>query len=465
MINYQQVYWHSGLYLQPQHFQLTDLQHQYWHYRFSQLGMPFLWGVISFELDQAALLNDELSARQVVLLFQDGALVDCSINAVLSPYSLGELWSSREQPMPLYVGLRKLNPEQSNVTNEGNTPTEPQEIKRWTLQDNARVQPDLFGDGPDADLHTLSFHLRFFLQEQLSETSGYMLLRVGQLRSAVDGIVFDEHEMVPCLSLEATPAIKRWVNIFCRTVHSKIRRLEGLKRQGFALSKYTPDEFNELMAVLQVLCRYSAKLECLRQGGQVHPWYFYGVVKQLNIELLCLTPATERPEDSEILNTLALAYDHYDMGTSLNHLSDQFDRIINKLLNIPGFRITFRSEADGYYIASLDKNAMVETSTIYLCLNSMQFSDQNEDFIKSENIKLCPQDVVNELINYSLPGIPLSYLTRLPHNLSVRDDTYCFRLDSSHALWSKVIEVKSIIFYWINAPADLQVELVWTGEQ
>lgn len=465
MMNYQPVYWHSGLYLHPQHLQLTDLQHQYWHYRFSQLGMPFLWGVISFGLDSAALLNDELSTRQAVLLFQDGALVDCSMNAVLSPRSLDELWPSREHPMPLYIGLRKLHPEQSNVTKEGSKSTEFQEIKRWTLQDNARVQPDLFGDGPEADLHTLSYYLRFFLHHELSETSGYLLLRVGQLRSAVDGIVFDEHEMAPCLSLEATPAIKRWVNVFCQTVKSKIRRLEALKLQGSSLSKYTPDEFSELMAVLQTLCRYISQLEMFRQAGQVHPWYFYGVVRQLNTELLCLSPAAEHQQGSEILNTLSLAYDHHDMGASLNNISEQFKLIINKLLSISGIRTTFRSEDGVRYIASLESIATVETATIYLCLNSMQFSDHNENFIKSENIKLCPSGVINKLINYSLPGIPLSYISRLPHNLSVRDDTYCFRLDSSSPLWSTVLAEKSIIFYWVNAPADLQIELVWTGEQ
>jgi len=86
--HFQSIYWHSGLYLQPQHFQLTDIQQQYWNHRHHQLSTPFYWGMIRFELDLQALRNQELSATHAVLLFPDGALIDCDVNGILPPRSL-----------------------------------------------------------------------------------------------------------------------------------------------------------------------------------------------------------------------------------------------------------------------------------------------------------------------------------------------------------------------------------------
>ncbi len=47
--------WHQGLFLQPQHFQLSDLYHASLLTPLQKYLIPHLWGVARMEIRQAAL--------------------------------------------------------------------------------------------------------------------------------------------------------------------------------------------------------------------------------------------------------------------------------------------------------------------------------------------------------------------------------------------------------------------------
>lgn len=458
--HFQHIYWHSGLYLQPQHFQLSDLQQQYWDYRYHELHSPFGWGMIRFELDPLALLNHELSASHAVLLFPDGTLVDCEVNGILPARTLHQFAENYSQPVPFFIGVRRFHPEQANVAEGDSLPVDSQAARRWTLQGNARVQRDLFGDGPDADIQTLRYHLRFFLEHEVAETTGYSLLPAGVLCYHDGEIVADEGVIVPSLSLQATTAGRKWLNDFCQTLLSKIRRLENLKAEGSALTKYTPDEFRTLMLILQILCRYAATLEQYRQVSPVHPWQVFIVIQQLNAELLSVSTANS----GTLVALLRTPWEHQKPTQVFRAVAAMFDNLISQLLNMSGSRTRLQSAGEGRYTASLEHIDAPVGAEIYLCLASPRLSVDDNPFVDEENCRLCAPGQLDNLIKYSLPGIPLHAVQRLPHNLSVRDDAYCFRVDSHSPLWRDVWQQKQITFYRNDTPADLQVELLWMGE-
>lgn len=459
--HFQPVYWHSGLYLQPQHFQLTDIQQQYWNHRYHQISHPFYWGMIRFELDLQALRNQELSINHAVLLFPDGALVDCDVNGVLPSRSLHQFTESYTQPIPFYIGLRRFQPGNSNVIERDTLPVNIQEVCRWTLHNNSCLQPDLFGKGPDADIQTLRYQLSFFLENEIEELTGYSLLPAGVLNNQDGNIILDEQMIVPSLSMNATVAGKKWLNGFCQTLLSKIRRLEILKTEGKALTKCTPDEFRTLMLILQTLCRYAAVLEQYRLTESIHPWQIYIVLQQLNAELLSFNTTNSSVDSEALINALRTPWDHQKPDQALHSVVSRFDYVIDQLLSLSGSRAVLRPAGEGRYLSSIEHVAVSAEAEVYLCLNSAQFSAYEVRPVDEENSKLCAPGQLENLINYSLPGVPLIVLQRLPHNLSVRDDAFCYRLDTRSPLWSTAWQEKQVIFYWMDAPADLQVELLW----
>jgi type VI secretion system protein ImpJ len=455
----QPIYWHSGLHLQPQHFQLTDIQQQYWNHRYIQLTSPFFWGVVSFKLDLQALANFELSVIKAVFLFPDGALVDCEINGVLPTRPLQKLLDRYSKPMPFYVGLRNFHPGQANVEASEELSTEEKYIKRWTLQGNTKIQRDLFGNGPDADIQTLSYHLRFFIDNE--EAEGYTLLPLGILNFEGNCVELDDSVMVPCLTLNATPAIEKWINSFCKKVISKIRKLETLKLQGSASSKCSKDDYRMLMTVLQILSRYAVLLCQYQQTEHQHPRFFYNAVQQLNAELTSVNPMSEEMLSDELSETIQTSWDHHHPGDSFIRISKRFDHIINKLFNVSDSRVFFKLASKGYYSATLENIDTKVSSQIYLCLYSERLPLLCENTSFREGSKLCSPEQLENLISYSLPGVSFSYINRLPHKISVVDSTSCFLIDQRDELWNMIIDVNEITLYWTDAPDDLQVSLIF----
>lgn len=463
-MNYQQpIHWHSGLFLQPQHFQLSDLYHQYWRQRQIDLTLPYGWGVVRFELDNNALQNGHLTATQAVFVFPDGTFVDTQINAILPARTLHQVWRVSDNPLRVYVGVRHFNPEQANVADSDDGVFPEAKAQRWSVADKLHVCRDIYGDGPDAEISTLKYELRFFLHEELNELSGFDLLPLLHLNCSEGQFIIDNQFVPPCLSISATGAIKHWVTKVSGLAISKIRRLETLQSQGSAELHCTKDEFKNMMEVLGILCRNVAQLEYFKQSPHVHPWYYIGILRQLNIELLSLCNDTSAGEASKLLAALNAKYEHTMLGQILHELYHQFSSLMNRMLSISNSRYLMKKNENNFYVTTLDAKDFSGCEVFYLCLCSSLLSGSDEYYFNSQNIKLLPLDKVKEVLSYSLGGIPLTFISCLPYNLSVRDDACCFRIDHHHLFWKNAITDKKITLYWSNAPEDLRAEIIWAG--
>lgn len=69
------IYWHSGQYLEPQHFQDTDWYNHCARTEILKLCRPFFEGVIRLDVDAAALAEGTLAFTAAELMFIDGSHV------------------------------------------------------------------------------------------------------------------------------------------------------------------------------------------------------------------------------------------------------------------------------------------------------------------------------------------------------------------------------------------------------
>lgn len=463
-MNYlQQIHWHSGLFLQPQHFQLNDLQHQYWLQRQIDLTLPCGWGIVRFELDFNALQNGLLSALQAIFVFSDGTFVDTQINAVLPSRSFDQVWQVSDKPLQVYVGVCRFNPEQANVSGSNIGVLPEAEAKRWSVEDNSLICKDIYGDSPDAEISTLKYELRFFLDDELSALSGFDLLPLVRLNRSDEKFIIDNQFVPPCLSISATGVIKHWVTKISDLVISKIRRLKALQSLDSAELHCTKDEYRIMMDVLGILCRNAAQLEYFKASPHVHPWYYIGSLRQLNIELLSLRYDSNLNEKNQLLVALNSKYEHTNLGKIFYGLYCQCLYLVDQILSVSNSRRLLKKCEDNFYLTTFDDNDFSGNEVFYLCLYSNLLSGRDECYFNSQNIKLLPTGKIKEVLNYSLGGIPLTLLSRLPYNISVRDDTFCFRIDHRHIFWQDAIIDNKIILYWSSAPEDLRAEIIWAG--
>lgn len=93
MINIQKpLFWHQGLFLQPQHFQLLDLAFQSHLTPYRYFIQPFFWGIGEIEIQRAALGTRSFNLIKGDFLFPDGTYVVCPGNAVIEARSFNESW-------------------------------------------------------------------------------------------------------------------------------------------------------------------------------------------------------------------------------------------------------------------------------------------------------------------------------------------------------------------------------------
>ncbi|MBE0719186.1 type VI secretion system baseplate subunit TssK, partial [Escherichia coli] len=67
-----QIYWYSGLYLQPQHFQSIDLHHSYMLAQHIARAQPWNFGCYECEIDHGALNESILKINKLKAILPSG---------------------------------------------------------------------------------------------------------------------------------------------------------------------------------------------------------------------------------------------------------------------------------------------------------------------------------------------------------------------------------------------------------
>lgn len=86
------VYWHQGMLLQPQHFQLAELHQQFRIEPWLASAPPHFWGVGALSIAQAAIDRRVVEIRSAQLLFSERSYVEYPGNAVVAARAFDPAW-------------------------------------------------------------------------------------------------------------------------------------------------------------------------------------------------------------------------------------------------------------------------------------------------------------------------------------------------------------------------------------
>ncbi len=92
------LFWHQGLFLQPQHFQLEDVHFQSLMTPFHRFLQPHLWGTGDLEIQKAALGNRSFDLLRGEFLFPDMTYVVFPGNALIEARSFDDAWVEGGKP-------------------------------------------------------------------------------------------------------------------------------------------------------------------------------------------------------------------------------------------------------------------------------------------------------------------------------------------------------------------------------
>jgi type VI secretion system protein ImpJ len=111
------------------------------------------------------------------------------------------------------------------------------------------------------------------------------------------------------------------------------------------------------------------------------------------------------------------------------------------------------------YSADVPTEFFTEHVDFFLIVNTVENFEEGQKSLLTA-AKLASRDVVEILIERSLPGVGMIYLPTAPPGLPRRPNSYYLRIDVHDDQWSSVVRQENVSLLWEEAPEDVKIELV-----
>ena len=453
------VFWHQGLFLQPQHFQRADRSVRSLFIPYQSYLTPHFWGVCRMTLDNDALGTRSFEISRGAFLFQDGTHAVLPGNALMESRSFEEGMISGDNSFIIYLGLKKWDDSAGNVTPMETCDPLSGIATRFAAPADGEPCADLHAGGPQGEVRQLSLVLKIFWETELELLGDYLLIPVARLERTRDGMALSRRFVPPCLTMAGSSLLLDTVREIRDQLASRGRRLEGYKRQrGIQAAEFGSKDMIYLLA-LRTLNRYLAQLVHFIDAGEVHPWQVYGILRQLVGELSTFSETVTVLGESAADGTRVMpCYDHLNLGACFGQARDLILKLLDQITAGPEYALPL--SYDGAYFGSEMKPAHFESrNRFYLVLKT---GEDPKSIIQSvaSSAKLSTRERLPLLIAQALPGVRLEHLPIPPQELPRSAFSIYFAIDGRSEQWDMVRKWNNIALCWDQAPADLEVEVM-----
>jgi type VI secretion system protein ImpJ len=452
------MFWYQGLFLQPQHFQLSDL-HARSHVRpILEHGIPHFWGVGALEIAAGALANHVLELTRLQLLFRDGTYVHIPGNGLIKSRSFEAAWSQTDKPFNCYIGLKQLSEVEANVSVVPSYDDVAAVKTRFATSADPEVIRDIYGDGPQAQYKSMRYVLRIFWETELAHLDDYELIPIARIEKNGDAVNLSEKFIPPCLAVSGSAVLAKVLRDVRDEVTGRTRQLAEYKSPRELQKAEFDANYMLYLLALRSLNRYAPLLLHLSETAQQHPWQAYGVLRQLVGELSSFSERVNMLGETDSGEVLVPAYDHQDLGRCFASTAALITQLLNEITIGPELLVRLEFD-DGLYSADLPREFFSTRNRFYMVLRT----ERNPDEIVTsfqQAAKIGARSEVHTLISRALPGVELIHLTQPPQGLPRRAYSVYFRVEQFSAQWDNVEAKGNIALYWPNAPDDLKVDLV-----
>jgi type VI secretion system protein ImpJ len=457
MNNNQPLYWHQGLFLQPQHFQVSDACMEHRLARTTELTHPYPWGLISLKLNESALVARQCLLDQLSVRFADGTLAEFPGNALLESRSL-DLSDFAGSGRTLYVGLRRLLPGESNAQVFETLADGASADARFAVAADPEIIADSLADAPEARVRRMSYVLRLFWEDELSHLSAYELLSIARLDLDGDRLRLAPRYVPACVNLAASPMMLQTLREIRDELVGRARQLAVFKQPGeLRRGDIDGSQINYMMA-LAVLNRYGPLLTHLLETPQASPWLVYGALRQLVGELSLFSDRCDMLGETLDGHSLVPPYRHEEAGLAIAGLTKLIGQQLNEIS--VGSELLVRLQLqDGIFLGDLPEAFFGPRHRYYLVARNAGDPDELVESLPRDG-KLGSAEAMPGLINRALPGVELIYLQVPPQGLPRIADALYFRLETLSDAWEAIQRERQVALFLPTFSAELMIELV-----
>ncbi len=455
------LFWHQGLFLQPQHLQLADLHVQSLLTPVYSYLCPYPWGVGKMEVQAAALDNRTFNLLKGSFIFPDMTFVAIPGNAIVEARSFDEAWVEGGQPFTVYIGIKKWNESGENVTVLPRLSDLAEVNTRFVTSVDPEETRDLHQNGPAAQVQRLYHVLKVFWETEKDQLGEYHLIPVAQLERMGERVVLSEKFIPPALTIKSSEPLLRLIVDIKDQIASRGRQLESYKRdRGIHTAEFGARDTVYVLA-LRSLNRYIPLLEHALASNHVHPWTVYGVLRQIIGELSAFSEQVDVMGQMADESRSVLDYDHRNLGECFAGASAMITQLLDEITAGPEYVIQLLYDGT-YYAAELPPAIFEGRNRFYLVFET---ETDPQSVLKALGTisKLSSRESLPLLIAQALPGIKMEHLSDPPQELPRRARAIYCQVDHHGDQWAQVQQGQNIALYWDTAPEDLKVELMVVG--
>jgi type VI secretion system protein ImpJ len=456
------IFWGQGMFLQPQHFQQQDCYHEARLQHYLQLLHPFCWGVKSFLINETALQNFVFEVEQCELITWDGTIIRFQAeplpsNARTVPRSFAEALTPGGRPLSVYLGLKRLQREESNVDPHhemSNNTASGEQYQRFRLHEVET--PDLFaGDGYSCKLQYLIHEIRILFEGDATvHTQDYELVKVAELLRATEGpgAILSKRYIPPSLAIHASPVLESMLKEVRDLLTAKGRELAEYKQRHHMRTVELGARDTAYFLMLQTVNRYIPLFHHHLEVRDTHPCTLYTLLRQLIGELSTFS------ETVSVLGGPLPAYRHEQLWECFDAAIRVAKELVNGLTRGPEYVMPLVFDGE-YFAANLDKRFFEGNNRYYLSVKIDMPPRELERHLTSTG-KVCSREEMAALVRQALSGLPLRYLETPPEELPRLAHCRYFELDHHGTLWKRIEQRQNIAVYCQLPPQETEMQLL-----
>jgi type VI secretion system protein ImpJ len=352
----EQVHWHEGLFLQPQHFQTMQRQLLDQFVAERSLGWSFPYGVVDCELSDAALQNHRVQFTRLRAILRSGRQVCIPGNAELAPLDIKAALESGSGSMLISLAVPHWQERRPNVSDAAAQAKRAESLYNLV---EAQVFDENTGSNPKP-LAMRRINARLVIDDAGKDEFELLpLLRIKRAAGEAVGRPMQDRDFIPpCLTLDGSPELRRIILGISDDVEASRRELvPQLMRDGFNLETLRPVQFGQFHK-LRTLNHFAGRLPSLARAAAITPFVMYMELRSLLGELLALQP------DRDDLFEVA-PYKHEDPGACFLDLADRIRQLLVTAIKQNVLKVDF-ADRDGMLLATLTDDHLTRPNRYYL---------------------------------------------------------------------------------------------------
>ncbi|WP_208463987.1 type VI secretion system baseplate subunit TssK [Escherichia coli] len=446
----QLVYWYSGLYLQPQHFQSIDLHHSFMLARTRQLSQPHHQGYYECRISDDLLKEDTVRIEKIKAVLSSGYYVEYPGNCVVQDKCLTNLRSTDPGTVNLWLALKRFNSSHKNVSSVNDK----RGSVRWVSSDDESNMRNVYHDSQDVGITRIKYDIQILTDEEKENSTDFEYLPLTRVIYGNNTLRIDDEYSFPAMRLSANHKLRDKIAEIHSDINSYKNKLEEYRYTERTVSDGHLYNFLILCAINRTLPLLSSFIN----EDAIHPWLYYMALCKFTGEISTFQHFGF--SDSRIVD---LSYNHYDQISCFSNLQYYIKLILENLCRDKIISFEFKKTTTNTLICDFDEYSSRNNSEYYIKLISDTFRKNNS--IALSEIKIAPSEHIDLIIQHALPGINLTVMDVVTSELQVRENIILLKIDKHSELWKLAQVQKMVAFYWSCGPDDLLVELVLSQEK